>query len=152
MAPLFIIWFGFGTLPKVVVVTLVCFFPVAVNLVDGYKNVDEDMIHLMAAMGATKGQIFRKVKFPASLPFLFSGLRIAGTYSVMGAVIGEWLGATEGLGILMTRSSQSFLTDRVFAVIMVITLLSLGIFAIIEVLARVLMPWHYQREKPLSNT
>ena len=81
------------------------------------------------------------------MPFFFSGLRIAGTYSVMGAVIGEWLGASRGLGIFMTRSSQSFLTDRVFATIIVITILSLAIFLLVEGLARLTMPWHYQRKR-----
>jgi len=145
VAPLFIIWFGYGLLPKVIVVALVCFFPVTVNLADGYRMVDRDMVHLMSAIGAGRGQIFRMVRLPAALPFFFSGLRIAGTYSVMGAVIGEWLGASQGLGILMTRSSQSFLTDRVFATIMVITILSLAVSFLIEGLARLVMPWYYRQ-------
>lgn len=147
VAPLFIIWFGYGLLPKVIVVALVCFFPVAVNLADGYRMVDRDMVRLMLAMGAGRSQIFRMVKLPAALPFFFSGLRVAGTYSVMGAVIGEWLGADKGLGILMTRSSQSFLTDRVFATIMVITLLSLLVTVFIDLLARAVMPWYYRQEE-----
>lgn len=147
MAPLLIIWFGYGLAPKVIVVALVCFFPITVNLADGYRMVDQDMIHLMSAMGASKSQIFRMVKLPAALPFFFSGLRIAGTYSIMGAVIGEWLGASKGLGILLTRSSQSFLTDRVFATIMVIIILSLVVAAFIEGLARVVMPWYYRQRE-----
>jgi ABC-type nitrate/sulfonate/bicarbonate transport system permease component len=146
VAPLIMIWFGFGILPKVIVVALVCFFPIAINLADGYRTVDISMIRLLETMGATKWQIFKMVKFPGAMPFFFSGLRIAGTYSVMGAVIGEWLGASQGLGILLTRSSQSFLTDRVFATIVVIVFMSLAIFAIVEVLARVTMRWHYQQE------
>jgi ABC-type nitrate/sulfonate/bicarbonate transport system permease component len=147
VAPLIMIWFGFGMLPKVLVVALVCFFPIAMNLADGYRTVDVEMIRLMETMGATKWQIFKMVKLPGAMPFFFSGLRIAGTYSVMGAVIGEWLGASQGLGILLTRSSQSFLTDRVFATIIVIVFMSLAIFAIVEVLARITMRWHYQQEK-----
>lgn len=147
IAPLFLIWFGYGLVPKVVVVTLVCFFPIAVNLADGFSMVDKDMIRLINSMGASPMQVFRKVKLPAALPFFFSGLRISGTYSVMGAVIGEWLGASRGLGILMTRSSQSFMTDRVFATILVITLLSLIIFVSIEILARYSMPWYYSQKK-----
>ncbi len=147
IAPLFIIWFGYGMTAKVVVVALVCFFPIAVNLADGYRLVDPDAVHLLAAMGAGKVKIFRMVKLPATLPFFFSGLRIAGTYSVMGAVIGEWLGASKGLGILMTRSSSSFLTDRVFATIIVITGLSLAVLLGIELLARLIMPWFYQQKK-----
>jgi len=146
VAPLIMIWFGFGILPKVVVVALVCFFPIAINLADGYRTVDITMIRLLETMGATKWQIFKMVKLPGAMPFFFSGLRIAGTYSVMGAVIGEWLGASQGLGILLTRSSQSFLTDRVFATIIVIVFMSLAIFTVVEVLARVTMRWHYQQE------
>ncbi|MCF6094243.1 ABC transporter permease [Microaerobacter geothermalis] len=147
VAPLFLIWFGYGLAPKVIVVALVCFFPITVNLADGYRMVDREMVRLMSSLGASRGQIFRMVKLPSALPFFFSGLRIAGTYSVMGAVIGEWLGASRGLGIFMTRSSQSFLTERVFAAIVVITLLSLWIFALIELLARLTMPWHYQQQE-----
>lgn len=149
IAPLFIIWFGYGLAPKIVIVALVCYFPITVNLADGYRMVDRDIIHLMSALGADRGQILRMVKLPAALPFLFSGLRIAGTYSVMGAVIGEWLGASRGLGILMTRSSQSFMTDRVFATIMVITVLSLAITFLIDVLARLVIPWHYRQEETI---
>ncbi|RAK18719.1 ABC-type nitrate/sulfonate/bicarbonate transport system permease component [Anoxybacillus vitaminiphilus] len=146
VAPLIMIWFGFGILPKVIVVALVCFFPIAINLADGYRTVDITMIRLLETMGATKWQIFKMVKLPGAMPFFFSGLRIAGTYSVMGAVIGEWLGASQGLGILLTRSSQSFLTDRVFATIIVIVFMSLAVFAIVEALARVTMRWHYQQK------
>ncbi|MHB9096134.1 MAG: ABC transporter permease [Eubacteriales bacterium] len=151
VAPLFIIWFGYGLAPKVIVVALVCFFPITVNLTDGYRMVDRDMIHLMSAMGASRSQLFRLVKLPAALPFLFSGLRIAGTYSVMGAVIGEWLGGSLGLGILMARSSQSFLTDRVFAAILVIVVLSLAICFLIDGLARLVIPWHYRQEEAIRH-
>lgn len=146
VAPLFFIWFGYGLAPKVLVVALVCFFPVTVNLADGFRMVDSDMVRLMSAMGASRSQVFRMVKLPAAMPFFFSGLRIAGTYSVMGAVIGEWLGASAGLGIFMTRSSQSFMTDRVFATIMVIVFLSLAVCLLIDGLARLVMPWYYRRE------
>ncbi|WP_051291443.1 ABC transporter permease [Fictibacillus gelatini] len=147
VAPLFLMWFGYGLLPKVIVVALVCFFPIAVNLADGFRLVDRDKIRLLKSMGANRLQIFRMVQFPESMPHFFSGLRIAGTYSIMGAVIGEWLGASKGLGIFLTRSSQSFLTERVFAIILVIVILSLIIFGWIEMIARILMPWHYKHKK-----
>jgi len=146
LAPLFIIWFGFGILPKVIVVALVCFFPIAMNLSEGLRVTDQDMYRLMKSLGASNWQIFFKLKLPSAMPFFFSGLKIAGTYSVMGAVIGEWLGASKGLGILLTRSSQSFLTERVFATIIVIVLLSLIIFAIIEILGRITLSWHYKQQ------
>lgn len=144
IAPLLIIWFGYGMLPKVIVVALVCFFPITVSLVEGLENTDNDMVKLLIAMGASTWQIFKKVKFPGAMPAFFSGLKISATYSVMGAVIGEWLGASKGLGIFMTRSMKSFLTEQVFASIIVITMLSLILFALIEVLGRILMPWYYQ--------
>jgi ABC-type nitrate/sulfonate/bicarbonate transport system permease component len=147
LAPLLIIWFGFGIFPKVIVVALVCFFPIAINLSDGFRLVDRDMVKLMRTLGASRRQMFLKLKLPAATPFFFSGLKIAGTYSVMGAVIGEWLGASKGLGILLTRSSQSFLTDKVFATIVLIVGLSLIIFALIEILARIMMPWKYKQQK-----
>ncbi|KOO41144.1 ABC transporter permease [Priestia koreensis] len=141
LAPLLVMWFGYGMLPKVLVIMLVCFFPIAISLADGYRLVDRDMIRVLQSMGASRLQIFKMVKIPAALPSFFTGLRIAGTYSVMGAVIGEWLGASEGLGILLTRSSQSFLTTRVFATIFVIVLLSLIIYGLIEIIAKWTMPW-----------
>lgn len=147
LAPLLIIWFGFGILPKIIVTALVCFFPIAINLADGFSQADRDMVKLMKTMGASKRQLFLKVKLPGSMPYFFSGLKIAGTYSVMGAVIGEWLGASQGLGIILTRSSQSFLTEKVFAIIIVIVALSLVIFAVIELLARWAMPWKYKANK-----
>ncbi|MGI6605217.1 MAG: ABC transporter permease [bacterium] len=141
VAPLFLIWFGYGLLPKVLVVVLVCFFPVAVSLLQGLTAVDPDLIDLLRSMGASKVMVLRLIKLPAALPSLFSGLKIAATYSIMGAVIGEWLGAQAGLGYYMTLAQRSFLTARVFATILIITVLSLGVFKVIEVLEGLLIPW-----------
>lgn len=141
LAPLFMLWFGFGMLPKVLVVIISTFFPVAVSLFEGYRQVDEEQVRLLSSMGATRSQIFRYLKIPASLPSFFAGLRIAGTYGVMAAVVGEWLGANRGLGILLIRSSKSYLTDQLFATILVIILLSLFLYWIIEWLAALIMPW-----------
>ncbi len=144
VAPLLIIWFGYGLLPKLLVVTLVCFFPITVSLVEGFENVDRDMIKLLLAMGASPWQIFKTVRLPAALPSFFAGLKIAVTYSVMGAVIGEWLGASQGIGVYMTRSMNSFLTAQVFGAIVIISVLSLVFFGLVAVLARLVMPWYYQ--------
>jgi len=141
VAPLLIIWFGYNLLPKVMVVALVCFFPITVSLVEGLEAVDTDMVKLLLAMGASPWQVFKKVRLPGALPSFFAGLKIAATYSIMGAIIGEWLGASKGLGVFMIRSMNSFLTARVFAAIVVISFLSLAFFALIIVLARVVMPW-----------
>lgn len=144
IAPLLLIWFGLGLLPKVVVVALVCFFPVAVSMAEGMESADPGMVSMMRVMGAGRWQVIRLVRLPAALPSFFSGLKIAGTYAVMGAVIGEWLGSGSGLGVYMTRASHSYQLDRVFAAIVVISSVSLLLFSAITLLARLAMPWYYK--------
>jgi ABC-type nitrate/sulfonate/bicarbonate transport system permease component len=146
LAPLLVIWFGFGLLPKMIVITLVCFFPVAIAALDGFKQTGSELIHYMKMAGATKGQIFKKLEWPHALPSIFSGLKISATYSVMGAVISEWLGSEKGIGVFMTLASSSFRTDRVFVAIFMIMILSLVFFAIIVVLERWLIKWRTKGE------
>ncbi|EOD00683.1 Hydroxymethylpyrimidine ABC transporter, transmembrane component [Caldisalinibacter kiritimatiensis] len=141
LAPLFAMWFGFGKLPKVIVVILVCFFPVLVSLLHGLESVDKDLLNLLKSMGASKLHIFRLVKFPASLVSFFSGLRIAATYSIMGAIIGEWMGGKAGLGIYMMRIKHSYAYDKFFAVILIIVVLSMIFFKFICIIQNLLMPW-----------
>ena len=141
LAPLFIIWFGFGILPKIVVVVLVCFFPIVVSLIDGLESADNDMINLLKTMGAGRFQIFTMVKLPSSTVNFFSGLRIAATYSIMGAVIGEWLGGDKGLGVYMIRAKNSYALDKVFAVIIIIVILSMALFGLLYLLQYILTPW-----------
>lgn len=147
LAPLFGMWFGFGMLPKIVIVMLVCFFPVIVSLLDGLEAADPDELHLIEGMGAGQLQQFRWVKFPGALVNLFSGIRIAATYSIMGAVIGEWLGGTGGLGVYMLRVRHSFALDKMFAAILIVVVLSIAVFKGIDLLQRVLMPWAVSKEK-----
>lgn len=147
LAPLFIIWFGFGLLPKIIVVILVCFFPVTISLIEGLASVDTDMVNMMKSMGATGIQIMRYVKLPASLVSFFSGLRIAATYSIMGAVIGEWLGGEKGLGIYIQLARRSYDLPRTFAAIIVIVVLSMLLFKLISVLQDLSMPWHKIQNK-----
>lgn len=142
LAPLLVIWFGFGTLPKLIVIILVCFFPVTVALLDGFRRSDPDLMNYMKMAGATKRQIFWKLEWPQSLPSLFSGLKISATYSVMGAVISEWLGARQGIGVYMTFASSSFRTDRVFVAIFFIVLFSLTLFLAIQLLEKIVIRWH----------
>lgn len=144
LAPLFALWFGFGELSKIIVVVLVCFFPIIISLVDGLDSVDPDMLNLFRSMGANRFQIFKLLKFPASMVNFFSGLRIAATYSIMGAVIGEWLGGESGLGVYMIRVKHSYALDKVFAVIVIIVILSIALFKIISVTQNWLMPWQGQ--------
>ncbi len=143
LAPLLTLWFGFGLLPKIIIISLVCFFPITINLFDGFQNVDPSIFRLLTSMGAKQKQMFKWVKLPASLPSFFSGLRIAAAYSILGAVVSEWMGADRGLGILLIRSTKSYLTDRVFAVIVIITILSIAVVFIVEIIARLSIPWHY---------
>src|SRR6056297_145492 len=141
LAPLFVMWFGFGILPKVMVVILVCFFPIVVSLLEGLGSLDNDLLNLMKSMKANRWQIFYLAKFPASLGSFFSGLKIAATYSIIGAVIGEWMGGKTGLGVYMTRVRQSFALDKVFASILVIIILSMILFKTIELIQLFAMPW-----------
>jgi len=147
LAPLLIIWFGYGLLPKVVVVWLVCFFPIAINTADGLNGADPDATALLRSMGATRWQIFRKQRLPGALPAFFTGLKIAVTYSVVGAIIGEWVGASQGLGVFMLRASNAFLTARVFAAIAVTSLLSVALFLLVAAIERLAIPWYFAAAK-----
>ena len=147
IAPLLAMWFGFGIAPKIFVVVLVCFFPITVNLIEGLQSVDGELINLVRSMGATRRQIFAKIKFPSALPYFFSGLKIAATYSIMGAVIGEWLGGKAGLGVYMLRARHAFALDLVFASILVIVILSIVLFYGIAGIQRALMPWEKLKEE-----
>jgi ABC-type nitrate/sulfonate/bicarbonate transport system permease component len=141
LAPLLVIWFGFGLLPKMIVITLVCFFPITVAALDGFKQTPDELKHYMMMAGATKTQLFWKLELPFSLPSIFSGLKISATYSVMGAVISEWLGAKQGVGVYMTLASSSFRTDKVFVAIFAIMILSLLFFLIIVIIERLAIRW-----------
>lgn len=139
LAPLLVIWFGFGMLPKVIVITLVCFFPIVVATLDGLHQTNPELLHYMRMIGASKPQIFLKLEFQHALPSIFSGLKIAATYSVMGAVISEWLGANQGIGVYMTLAQSSFRTDRVFVAIFYIMCLCMLFFGVIQTLEKALL-------------
>ncbi len=141
IAPLLVLWMGYGTAPKITLVVLVTFFPIAVGLLDGFAEADEDAIRLMKAMGASKAQIFWHIKFPSSLSHFFAGLRISVSYAVVGAVISEWLGGFAGLGVYMTRVKKSFAYDKMFAVIFLITAISLLLMKLVDLIQKIVMPW-----------
>lgn len=141
LAPLLVLWFGYEMTPKVILIVLIVFFPVAVSLLDGYESADKDTINLMRSMGATKGQIFRYVKFPGALEQFFASLKIAVSYAVVGAVISEWLGGFHGLGVYMTRVKKSYAFDKMFAVIFLISALSLLLMFAVNLLKKKCMPW-----------
>ncbi len=141
IAPLLVLWMGFGMAPKITLVVITTFFPIAVGLLDGYASVDPDAVDLMRAMGANRMQIFYHVKFPAALGHFFSGLRVSASYAVVGAVISEWLGGFEGLGVYMTRVKKAYAFDRMFAVIILIVIISLLLMALVNFLRDLTMPW-----------
>lgn len=147
IAPLLAMWFGFGIAPKIFVVVLVCFFPITINLIEGLQSVDQELIDLVRSMGGKKNQIFKKIKFPFALPYFFTGMKIGATYSIMGAVIGEWLGGKAGLGVYMLRARHAFALDLVFASILVIIVLSIAVFYGIELIQKVMMPWEKLKEE-----
>lgn len=147
IAPLLIIWFGFGLLPKVIIVILICFFPLTVSTADGLASADPDLIALLRAMGARRSQIWRIVRLPSALPSFFSGLRVAVTYSVVGATIGEWVGGSAGLGLYMLRSKNALATDQVFVAILITSAISIGLFALIYLLERAVLPWYYSAQR-----
>lgn len=147
IAPVLVLWMGFGMAPKITLVVITTFFPITVGLLDGYKSVDRDSIDLMRAMGATKLQIFWHVKIPAAMPQFFAGLKISASYAVVGAVISEWLGGFVGLGVYMTRVKQAYAFDKMFAVIIFIVVISLLLMAVVNVIRRVSMPWMAVEER-----
>jgi ABC-type nitrate/sulfonate/bicarbonate transport system permease component len=146
LAPLLIIWFGFGLTPKIVVVALIGFFPIVVATTDALMRADPDMVGLVRSMGANRWQVLRHVLIPGATPAFFSGLQIAAAYAVTGAVVGEWIGASSGLGLFIERSRTSFQTDQVFVAVIVVALASLALFAAVHVAGRLASPWMYAHE------
>lgn len=141
IAPLLVLWFGFGIAPKILVVVLVTFFPVTIALLAGLRSAPREVTDMVRSFGATEWQTLRLLRWPAALPYLFTGLRISVVYAVIGAVFGEYVGAREGLGIWMQLSQNAFRTDLVFAAIVVTAGVSLTLYAAITGLQRVLVPW-----------
>lgn len=146
IAPLLVLWMGFGMAPKITLVVITTFFPIAVSLLDGYRCADADAINLLRSMGARRVKIFRYIKFPSALGSFFAGLKVSASYAVVGAVVAEWLGGFEGLGVYMTRVRKAYAFDRMFAVIIFTTLVSLLLMWGVVVLRKLVMPWE-RKEK-----
>lgn len=142
IASLLVLWFGFTLVPKLVVVALITFFPIAVGTVDGLRRVDPDYRRLMATLGADRYQVFLHVALPSALPSIFSGARIAATLSVLGAVFGEWVGARGGLGYLLLLENRALDTDAVLAIITLLAVLGVGFFSLVTGIERRVIPWH----------
>jgi ABC-type nitrate/sulfonate/bicarbonate transport system permease component len=147
LAPLVVIWFGFGLLPKVLLVALVTFFPLVVGLLEGYATTERDATTLMATMGASWWTEFRLLRFPSALPSFFTGLRISLTYAVVAAIFAEYAGAEKGLGIYMQVAKASFRTDLVLAAVLLTAVLTLVLYGLTFVLQRLVMPWWFEERK-----
>jgi ABC-type nitrate/sulfonate/bicarbonate transport system permease component len=143
LAPLLLIWIGYDIRPKLIVVTLYCFFPIAIACADGLASAEPELLNLLRSMRASRWQILWLVRLPGAMPAFFSGLRIAATYSVIGAIFGEYVGAEKGLGIYMQRAANSFATVQVFAAILVTAILSLLLFGLVSVIERIALPWYH---------
>jgi len=141
IAPLLILWMGYGLAPKITLVFLTCFFPVTIGLLGAFSSADNDALRLLQSMGAKKWQLYRFIKIPQSLPAFFSGLKIAASYSIIGAVVAEWLGGDAGLGVYMIRVRRSYSFDKMFAVIILVSVLSLLLIKLVSLLEKYLMPW-----------
>lgn len=147
IAPLLVLWMGFSMMPKVTLVVVTTFFPITVSLLDGYRSADEDAINLIRSMGGGKLRIFRYIKLPGALSQFFSGLKVSASYAVVGAVISEWLGGFEGLGVYMTRVKKAYAFDKMFAVIIFISAISLLLMLLISAIKKALMPWENADKK-----
>jgi putative hydroxymethylpyrimidine transport system permease protein len=147
LAPIFVLAFDYGIGPKLAIVALICFFPITVNVLDGLRSVEPDLLKLMRSMGASRLRTLRAVELPAAMPFFFSGLRIAASVSVIGAVFGEWAGADEGLGRLVLLGNNQLQTPRVYAGIVILTAMAVSLFALAALAERVACPWT-REERP----
>jgi len=142
LAPILAILLGFGIGPKLIVVAVVCFFPIVVNAVDGLRAADPELIRMMRTLHGNRLAIFRRVEFPGALPAIFSGARIAATYAAVGAVFGEWAGSSAGLGFVILQAQPALETARIFAAVVVLSALALALYGLVTLTERILVPWH----------
>jgi len=147
IAPILVIWFGFGMTPTISIVVLFCFFPLTISTADGLASSDPELVALLRSMGASRRQIWRLVRVPSALPSFFTGLRMAVTYSVVAATVGEWVGGSPGLGLYLLRSKNSLATDQVFAAMFITSLLSVALFLLVRAIERLALPWYYSSQR-----
>jgi ABC-type nitrate/sulfonate/bicarbonate transport system permease component len=141
LAPILVVWFGFGIFPKLLIIALICFFPITVNAYDGLRSVDPDLLKMMRTLGAGRGQTLRRAELPWALPFIFSGAKIAVAVAVIGAVFAEWAGADSGLGHLILVSSGELSTSLTFAAIVVLSAIAICLFALLALVERRVVTW-----------
>lgn len=141
IAPLLVLWFGYGLSSKVVMAALIVFFPIVVNTLDGLKGADPDEVNLLRILRANRWQILWKVRVPSALPFVFSGCKIGISVSTIGAIIGEWVGSKEGLGYLMLHANAQLQISLIFASLLYLTFVGVGLFYLVVLMERWVMPW-----------
>jgi len=152
VAPILVLWFGFGLLPKAIVIVLLTFFPMVVGLLDGFAGVAPEATDLLRTYGASERQALRLLRFPAALPSFFTGLRISVTYALLGAVYAEYVGAFDGLGIWILTSQKSFRIDLVFGAVVLVLLISVALFGLVGLVERRVAPWAprwHRAERPI---
>jgi NitT/TauT family transport system permease protein len=142
IAPLFLVWFGVGALPKILVAFLISFFPIVIDAAVGLRSMSPEMADLARSMGSTRMQVFTQFRLPTSLPYLFSGLKVAATLAIAGAVVGEFVGADSGLGYLLLVTNSNMETSLMFATIVALTIIGLAFFYLVEFVEALLIPWH----------
>jgi NitT/TauT family transport system permease protein len=152
IAPLFVVWFGFGLVPKVIAAFLLGFFPVVVATVQGFKSVEGDVIDLARSMGANPLQIFLKFRLPHALPSIFSGLKVSVTLAVVGAVVGEFVGSNSGLGYVLQKANGTFDLPLMFAALVILSMIGVLLFLVLEIIERALVPWHASQRHDLAAT
>jgi putative hydroxymethylpyrimidine transport system permease protein len=148
IAPILVIWFGFGITPKLVVIALICFFPLVVNTLDGLQGVDRDQVKLMRTLGASRLDLLRRLELPAALPFLFSGAKVAVAVAVIGAVFGELVGSDAGLGHAIQVGTAQLETARVFAAVLILSTMAIALFGLVALLERRAVPWARSPREP----
>ncbi|HEX6508219.1 MAG TPA: ABC transporter permease [Chloroflexota bacterium] len=143
LAPALVALFGFTILPKLIIVALICFFPITVNAVDGFGSVDSDLVKMLRSLGAGRVRIFHDAVWPSALPFIFSGAKVAVTFSVIGALFAEIAGSSEGLGYVIQQKQAQFDTGALFAAIALLSAIGIGLFAVVSLAERLLLPWYH---------
>jgi len=150
IAPILVVWFGFGMTPKIILAVLIAFFPVVISGVAGLRSVDPELLDLSATMGASRWKTFRKIRFPGALPSLMSGLKVAVTLAVVGAVVGEFVGASSGLGYVLLLASGNLNAPLLFADLILMSAIGVTLFVIVEAAEALVIPWHASRRESIS--
>src|SRR5881409_1619055 len=152
IAPLFVVWFGFGIIPKVISAFLLAFFPIVVSTVVGFKSVERDMLDLARSMKASKLQVFMRISLPQALPSIFAGLKVSVTLAVVGAVVGEFVGSNSGIGYVLQIANGNFDLPLMFAALTILSLVGVILFALVDLVERFMIPWHASQRYDFSAT